>query len=220
MERSRVRGIGMTSQRTRERLVARLGDAGIRDVRVLNVMRQVPRHLFLDEALASRAYEDTALPIGLGQTLSQPWVVARMTEVLIEGRLPDKVLEIGTGSGYQAAVLAALVSRVFTIERIAGLHERSRTLFRELRLDNIRQKLGDGYAGWPAAAPFDGIILTAAPAELPAALLEQLAVGGRLVAPVGEGGEQVLHVVERDESGFHAREAGRVSFVPMREGVE
>ncbi|PWG63930.1 protein-L-isoaspartate(D-aspartate) O-methyltransferase [Sediminicurvatus halobius] len=215
-----VSGIGMTSQRTRERLARRLGDAGIRDARVLNVIRHVPRHLFVDEALASRAYEDTALPIGHGQTISQPFVVARMTELLIEHRLPQKVLEVGTGSGYQAAVLAALVPQVFTIERMRALHERSRRLFRDLRLHNIRQRLGDGYAGWPAEAPFEGVVLTAAPETIPQTLFEQLAEGGRLVAPVGPPGVQELRVYVRTADGVEQRAVERVSFVPMREGLE
>ncbi len=219
-ERQRLRGIGMTSQRTRERLVQRLGDAGIRDVHVLNVLRHVPRHLFVDEALASRAYEDSSLPIGHGQTISQPWVVARMTEVLLEAGTPSRVLEIGTGSGYQAAVLAALVPELYTIERVRALHERCRDLFRQLNLRNVRQRLGDGFAGWPERAPFDAIMLTAAPDVLPPALLEQLAVGGRLVAPVGGAEEQWLRVIERDDSGYRSRDVARVSFVPMRDGTE
>lgn len=220
MDRKRVRGIGMTSQRTRERLVRRLGDEGIRDVQVLNVLRHVPRHLFVDEALASRAYEDSALPIGHGQTISQPFIVARMTEVLLEGVPMRRVLEIGTGSGYQAAVLAALVDEVYTVERIRALHDRCRALFRQLGLGNIRQRLADGFEGWADQAPFDGVILTAAPQSMPSVLLEQLAVGGRLVAPVGDELQQWLRVIERDESGFHSRDVTRVAFVPMRSGVE
>jgi protein-L-isoaspartate(D-aspartate) O-methyltransferase len=219
-EQQRLRGIGMTSQRTRERLVRRLGDAGIRNVHVLNVMRHVPRHLFVDEALASRAYEDSALPIGHGQTISQPWVVARMTEVLLEAGTPSRVLEVGTGSGYQAAVLASLVPELYTIERLRALYQRCRVLFRQLNLRNVHQRLGDGFAGWPDRAPFDAIMLTAAPQALPQALLEQLAVGGRLVAPVGGAEEQWLRVIERDEHGYHSRDVARVSFVPMRDGVE
>ncbi|MGD8430100.1 MAG: protein-L-isoaspartate(D-aspartate) O-methyltransferase [Ectothiorhodospiraceae bacterium] len=220
MDPQSIRGIGMTSQRTRERLVARLGDEGIRDVRVLNVMRHVPRHLFVDEALASRAYEDTALPIGYGQTISQPYVVARMTEVLLEGFQPQRVLEIGTGSGYQAAVLAELVPQVFTVERMRALHERCRRLFRALRLNNVRQRLGDGFGGWPSQAPFDAIVLTAAPPEVPAVLFEQLAPGGRLIAPVGQSGQQSLRLYERDGGSVNCRDVSAVSFVPMLEGVE
>ena len=220
MDGRRLQGIGMTSRRTRERLAARLGDAGIRDVHVLNVIRQIPRHLFVDEALASRAYEDTALPIGHGQTISQPFVVARMTEMLIRHGIPERVLEIGTGSGYQAAVLAALVGRVHTIERIRALHERSRRLFRQLGIANIRQRLGDGQAGWPAAAPFEAIVLTAAPAAIPQALFEQLAEGGRLLAPVGEAEAQELRVYHRDGEALVEEAGEAVSFVPMRGGTE
>lgn len=220
MDRRLRAGIGMTSQRTRERLARRLGDAGIRDPRVLNVIRHVPRHLFVDEALASRAYEDTALPIGYGQTISQPFVVARMTEMLIEHGVPQKVLEVGTGSGYQAAVLAALVPQVFTIERMRALHERSRRLFRDLGLHNVRLRLGDGYAGWPGEAPFEGIVLTAAPEYVPEALFEQLAPGGRMVAPVGPPGRQELRLYARAGDGIEQRAVEWVSFVPMREGLE
>ncbi len=217
----RERGIGMTSQRTRERLVRRLGDSGIRDARVLNVMRHIPRHLFVDEALASRAYEDTALPIGYGQTISQPYIVARMTEALLRGgHEPQSVLEVGTGCGYQTAVLAALVPKVFTIERIRALYSMANGRFRELKLYNIRQRLGDGYKGWEGEAPFDGILLTAAPPQVPQGLLDQLAVGGRLVAPVGETGHQVLRVIDRTDAGLEVHEDSRVSFVPMKEGLE
>jgi len=212
----------MTSQRTRERLVRHLGDHGIGDPRVLNVIRHTPRHLFVDEALSSRAYEDTALPIGYGQTLSQPWIVARMTEALIRDWVPSKVLEIGTGSGYQAAVLAALVDGVYTVERIRGLYERGQRLFRDLGLTNVHQRLGDGTEGWRSMAPFDAILLTAAPPYVPESLIEQLHDGGRLVAPVGgEGGPQMLEVCERRADGTLAREAvAPVAFVPMREGTE
>ena len=222
MDRDRIQGIGMTSQRTRERLVRHLGDRGIRDARVLNVMRYTPRHLFVDEALSSRAYEDTALPIGFGQTISQPWVVARMTEELIRDWNPSKVLEIGTGSGYQAAVLAELVDQVYTIERVRGLYERCRNLFRQLDRHNIHQRLGDGADGWPSAAPFDAILLTAAPEWVPDALVAQLRDGGRLVAPVGGQGEsQMLEVMERRPDGTLARQSlSAVAFVPMREGTE
>ncbi|AGY91952.1 hypothetical protein SPICUR_04875 [Spiribacter curvatus] len=220
MDTQRMQGIGMTSRRTRERLAARLESAGVQDSRVLNVIRQLPRHLFVDEALASRAYEDTALPIGHGQTLSQPFVVARMTEVLIRDGIPRHVLEVGTGSGYQAAVLAALVDRVNTIERIGALHERSRRLFRQLGIHNVRQRLGDGYAGWSAAAPFDAIVLTAAPEAVPAALFDQLADEGRLIAPVGGGGAQELRVWHRQDGALVEETIESVSFVPMRGGIE
>lgn len=215
----RVTGIGMTSQRTRERMVARLSEAGITDVRVLNAIRHVPRHLFVEEALASRAYDDTALPIGYSQTISQPFVVARMTQVLLEGHELQKVLEVGTGSGYQAAVLAGLIPHVFSIERLRALYNRTRRLMHELRLDNVRLRLGDGYEGWPGEAPFDGIILTAAPMAIPKALTEQLVFGGRLVAPVGTDGNQSLVVCERTEQGLVCRDVSRVSFVPMKYGL-
>lgn len=210
----------MTSQRTRERLAARLGDSGISNVHVLNVIRQLPRHRFVDEALASRAYEDTALPIGHGQTISQPFVVARMTEIILRGGFPTHVLEIGTGCGYQAAVLAALCERVYTIERIRELHDRSRSVFRELGFQNIRQRFGDGFQGWPAAAPFDAIILTAAPSAIPAALLDQLKEGGRLLAPVGDANAQSLQLFTREAEQFHKQNIEAVNFVPMLEGVE
>ena len=220
MDAHRLQGIGMTSRRTRERLAARLGDAGIRDVHVLNVIRQIPRHLFVDEALASRAYEDTALPIGYGQTISQPFVVARMTEILIRHGMPQRVLEVGTGSGYQACVLSALVERVHTIERIRALHERSRQLFRQLGMSNIRQRLGDGHAGWPGAAPFDAIVLTAAPTAIPQTLFEQLAEGGKLLAPVGDDRAQELRVYHREGESLVEEAVETVSFVPMRGGTE
>src|SRR6188768_109955 len=187
-----ARGLGMTSQRARDRLIERLVEEGIRDRRVLDVMRQLPRHLFIDEALASRAYEDTALPIGQGQTISQPWVVARMTEALIETKLPRRVLEIGTGSGYQCAVLAQLVEQVYTVERIDELLRNARRRFRKISLANIRSRHDDGRLGWPDEAPFDAIIVTAAGADLEDALLAQLAPHGVLIAPVGPSGRQQL----------------------------
>lgn len=222
IDRDQRQGIGMTSQRTRERLARHLGDRGIRDPRVLNVIRHTPRHLFVDEALSSRAYEDTALPIGYGQTISQPWVVARMTEELIRDRELSKVLEVGTGSGYQAAVLASLVDDVYTIERVQGLYERAKRLFRDLGLANIHQRLSDGNQGWPEAAPFDAILLTAAPEFIPQALVDQMRDGGRLVAPVGrEGGPQMLEAMERRPDGTLVRESiAPVAFVPMRGGTE
>lgn len=220
MNGPRESGIGMTSQRTRERLGARLGDAGIANVHVLNVIRQLPRHRFVDEALASRAYEDTALPIGHGQTISQPFVVARMTEILLRGGFPERVLEIGTGSGYQAAVLAALCGRVYTIERIRELHDRARAIFRELGFDNIRQRFGDGYSGWQSAGPFDAILLTAAPHVVPEVLLNQLAEGGRLLAPIGDAHAQALRLYTREDGQIHEQTVEAVHFVPMLEGVE
>lgn len=219
MDGRRVTGIGMTSQRTRERMVARLSEAGITDLQVLNAMRRVPRHLFVEEALASRAYDDTALPIGYGQTISQPLVVARMTQALLDGHDLQRVLEVGTGSAYQAAVLANLIPQVFSIERLRALHNRARRLMRELRLDNVRLRLGDGYEGWPGEALFDGIILTAAPTAIPKLLTEQLSLGGRLVAPVGTGGNQSMVVCERTDRGLVCHDVSRVSFVPMKHGL-
>jgi protein-L-isoaspartate(D-aspartate) O-methyltransferase len=210
-------GIGMTSLRTRERLVQRLRADGIADERVLEAMRAVPRHLLVDEALASRAYEDTALPIGYGQTISQPYIVARMTEALFAGRPLRRVLEIGTGSGYQTAVLARLADEVYTIERIEPLMRTTRARLLRLGLRNLRYKLGDGTRGWPEPAPYDGIIVTAAPAALPSDLIDQLAIGAKLVIPVGGTGVQQLLVVERTETGHVREELERVSFVPLVE---
>ena len=214
-----TRGTGMTSQRARDRLVERLAAEGIRDRRVLDVMRQLPRHLFIDEALASRAYEDTALPIGQGQTISQPWVVARMTEALIEPKLPRRVLEIGTGSGYQCAVLAMLVERVHTVERIDELLRNARRRFRKLGLSNIRSRHDDGRLGWPEEGPFDAIMVTAAGAALEPALLDQLAPDGCLVAPVGPPGRQNLLRVRSGEEGLVSETLGAVSFVPLLGGT-
>ncbi|NLO80394.1 MAG: protein-L-isoaspartate(D-aspartate) O-methyltransferase [Xanthomonadaceae bacterium] len=219
MDPTLLQGIGMTSQRARERLVARLQEAGIRDPRVLETLRRTPRHIFVDEALASRAYDDTALPIGYGQTISQPYIVARMTELLLEAGTPERVLEIGTGSGYQAAVLAQLVPTVYTIERIKGLLEAARQRFRLLKLYNVRTRYGDGTEGWVQHAPFGGIILTAAPEVIPQELLEQLAIGGRLVAPVG-GRRQQLVLFERTPEGLSRRVLDEVSFVPMLGGTQ
>lgn len=213
-------GIGMTSARTRERLVERLRAEGIRDLRVLERVRNVPRHIFVDEALASRAYEDTALPIGHGQTISQPYIVARMTEALLQGGPLESVLEIGTGSGYQTAILAPLVRRVYTVERIAGLLEHARQRFRELKIRNVITKHVDGGLGLPEYAPFDGIIVTAAPAGMPLELVAQLRIGGRLVLPVGPREEQVLVRVTRTEGGYDKELLERVSFVPLLSGVQ
>ncbi|MBO9663525.1 protein-L-isoaspartate(D-aspartate) O-methyltransferase [Dokdonella sp.] len=216
---SSARGLGMTSQRARDRLIERLVAEGIRDRRVLDVMRQLPRHLFIDEALASRAYEDTALPIGQGQTISQPFVVARMTEALIQLELPRRVLEIGTGSGYQCAVLAQLVEQVYTVERIDELLRNARRLFRKLGIANVRSRHADGRLGWPDEAPFDAIILTAAGAQLEEALLDQLAPDGCLIAPVGPPGRQQLVRVRADAEGWVRESLGAVSFVPLLGGV-
>jgi protein-L-isoaspartate(D-aspartate) O-methyltransferase len=216
---SQNRGIGMTSQRTRERLVKRLRDEGVRNAAVLDVIRNTPRHLFVDEALASRAYEDIALPIGHGQTISQPYIVARMTEVMLGDRELDKVLEIGTGCGYQTAVLAQLVKQVFSIERLGALLPPTRRRLRELGLRNTRLKHSDGSAGWPEHAPYQGIIVTAAPEELPTALLEQLDIGARLVAPIGPKGAQVLTVITRTPTAYEREDLEPVSFVPLLGGA-
>lgn len=211
-------GIGMTSQRVRDRLVDRLREVGIADEATLNAVRVVPRHLFIDEALASRAYEDTALPIGHGQTISQPWVVARMTEVVL-AVAPKKVLEVGTGSGYQAAILGALGLEVFTVERIGDLLRQARKRFRHLGM-NIRTKHDDGRIGWPEHGPYDAIVVTAAAPALVDALIDQLAVGGRLVAPVGGPGGQVLLQLTRQADGTIAQEElAPVSFVPLMPGM-
>jgi protein-L-isoaspartate(D-aspartate) O-methyltransferase len=214
-----ARGLGMTSQRARDRLVERLKAEGIADRRVLDVIGRLPRHLFVEEALASRAYEDTALPIGLSQTISQPWVVARMTEALIEGKVPDKVLEVGTGSGYQAAVLAALVKNVYTVERIEELLRNARRRFRKLGIENIRSRHADGRLGWAEHAPYDAIILTAAGEEIDADLFAQLAPDGVLVAPVGPPGQQRLLRYRHGEKGWASEPLGSVSFVPLLGGV-
>ena len=188
-------GIGMTSQRTRERLIQRLYEEGLSNAQVLEVIRRTPRHLFVDEALAHRAYEDTALPIGHNQTISQPFMVARMTELLLAGGPLDKVMEIGTGSGYQTAILAQTVERVFSVERIQSLQDRAKERLLELNLRNVVFRWGDGWEGWPALAPYNGIIVTAAAREVPQALLDQLAPGGRLVIPVGVDEEQKLLLI-------------------------
>jgi protein-L-isoaspartate(D-aspartate) O-methyltransferase len=215
----RFTGIGMTSLRTRDRLVQRLRDQGISNLAVLDRIRNLPRHIFVDEALASRAYEDTALPIGFGQTISQPYIVARMTEALLDGPPLRKVLEVGTGCGYQTAVLAPLAERIYTIERIEGLQKRARTRLKELGIRNVRFKVGDGSLGWRSQAPFDGILVAAAPLVVPEELMEQLAVGGRLVVPAGpEGNQQLLRIVRR-EQGLERQVLGAVSFVPLVGGV-
>jgi protein-L-isoaspartate(D-aspartate) O-methyltransferase len=214
------RGIGMTSQRTRDRLINRLKEQGISHVELLSVMRELPRHLFVDEALASRAYEDTALPIGHGQTISQPHSVAKMTEILLDGIPKKKVLEIGTGSGYQTAVLSRLVERVYSVERIEPLQNQARERFYQLKHNNIRLKYSDGTWGWEENAPYDGIIVTCAPEEVPEALLKQLAPGGRLVIPVGGSGKQSLRVIDRNGSSFEETVLDDVSFVPLLSGQE
>lgn len=216
---SELSGQGMTSQRARDRLVARLRESGIDNREVLDVIRTMPRHLFITEAMASRAYEDVALPIGHGQTISQPWVVARMSAALIEHGRPQRVLEIGTGSGYQAAVLAALVDSVFTVERIEELLRQARRRFRKLGIDNVRSKYDDGNLGWPEEAPFDGIILTAAGEGIPPGLIDQLAEDGVLVAPAGPPGKQQLLRLRKLDGEVSEENLGAVSFVPLLGGV-
>jgi protein-L-isoaspartate(D-aspartate) O-methyltransferase len=210
-------GIGMTSARTRERLIGRLRNAGISDERVLEAMRTVPRHLFIEEALAHRAYEDTALPIGLGQTISQPYTVARMTEILIVGN-PQRVLEIGTGSGYQTAVLCALKLDVFSIERLEPLHKAARRSLQQAGLRNYRLQLGDGFLGWPEYGPYDAILIAAAAPTVPPALLDQLAPHGRLVMPVGNAERQELILVRRTAEGDVTEKLEIANFVPLVRG--
>jgi len=212
-----LEGIGMTSRRTRMRLVQRLRDAGIQSEQVLDVIGQVPRHIFLDEALAHRAYEDTSLPIGHQQTLSQPYIVARMTELLLAHQ-PEHVLELGTGSGYQTAVLSQLFARVYSVERIRPLQDRARDRLRQLQMRNVLLKHADGGMGWPERGPFNGIIVTAAPTDVPQELLEQLAEGGVLIAPVGEEQQILVEVIRRGDR-YERRELEPVRFVPLLAGV-
>ena len=211
-------GIGMTSQRTRERLIQRLMDQGISQFEVLEAIRSVPRHLFVDEALAHRSYEDTALPIGYGQTLSQPYMVARMSQLALARGRPKKVLELGSGSGYQTAILASLVDEICAIERIKPLVDRAKKQLRALRIRNVRMRHGDGLEGWPGEAPFDLILGAAAPEQVPTVLLEQLAPGGRLILPVG-GRRQQLMMVTATPEGFVEEIIEEVNFVPMVQGV-
>jgi protein-L-isoaspartate(D-aspartate) O-methyltransferase len=213
-----LNGIGMTSQRTRERLIQRLVDQGVSNIAVLDVIRTTPRHLFLDEAMAHRAYEDVALPIGYQQTLSQPYIVARMTELLLGAGPLQRVLEIGTGSGYQTAVLAQLVGEVYSVERIKALQQKARQRMRQLKLRNVHMNHADGGMGWAERGPFDGIMATAAPERIPEELLQQLAPGGRLVIPVG-GQSQHLQVVRRTHEGFETEIVEAVNFVPLRPGT-
>ncbi len=215
----RLSGIGMTSARTRDRLVQRLREQGIANLAVLDRIRNVPRHIFVDEALGSRAYEDTALPIGYGQTISQPYIVARMTEALLEGGAAENILEVGTGCGYQTAVLAPLVTRLYTIERIEPLLVRARERLKELGIRNVRFRHGDGTLGWKAHAPFDGILVAAAPLTVPEALVKQLRVGGRLLVPIGPEGEQELVRLTRREQGVQRESIGAVAFVPLLGGT-
>lgn len=216
-----TRGIGMTSARTRERLMVRLKEQGIRNAAVLNLIRSTPRHLFVDEALASRAYEDTALPIGFGQTISQPYIVARMTEALLADGTPETVLEVGTGCGYQTLILAALVPTVYSVERLGALQLRARQTLNRLKVRNVRFRHADGGWGWPQHAPYGGILVSAAPEEVPAALLAQLAVDGRLVIPVGSpSGQELLLITRRSETDYARKLLDRVSFVPLVGGLE
>lgn len=214
---AQLEGIGMTSRRTRMRLVQRLREGGIESDRVLEVIGQVPRHIFLDEALSHRAYEDTSLPIGHGQTLSQPYIVARMTELLL-AHAPQRLLELGTGSGYQTAVLSQLFPEIYSVERIRPLQDRARDRLRQLNVRNVLLKHADGGMGWPERGPFDGIIVTAAPVEVPRELLDQLADGGVLIAPVGEE-NQVLVEIIRKGNRFERHNLEPVHFVPLLGGV-
>ena len=211
-------GIGMTSQRTRNRMIARLREKGITDEKVLAAMSIVPRHLFMDEAMAHRAYEDTALPIKYGQTISQPWIVAKMTEIVLQQH-PQKVLEIGTGSGYQAAVLGQLVDKVFSVERIDDLTRIARRRFIKLGYMNVRTKTGDGFKGWQSEAPYDVIIATAAPEEIPEDLLKQLKIGGVMILPLGDSKRQNLVKITKTENGYITDQLDAVMFVPFLHGV-
>lgn len=219
MIRSSINGIGMTSQRTRDRMLARLREQGVKDEVTLAAMGEIPRHIFIDEALATRAYEDVSLPIGFGQTISQPYTVARMTEVLRAGNYLKKVLEIGTGCGYQTAVLSRVAIEVYSVERISPLLMRARNHLRDLRMRNIKLKHADGTMGLPELAPFDGIIVTAAASRVPEDLLQQLAIGGRMVIPVGIN-EQILYLIERlDENEYKHTKLEPVKFVPLLGGT-
>jgi protein-L-isoaspartate(D-aspartate) O-methyltransferase len=219
MPSSRNPGIGMTSQRTRMRMVERLRAQGVRDETVLAAMGQVPRHIFVDEALSSRAYEDMALPLGYGQTISSPHTVARMTELARNGRPLGKVLEIGTGCGYQTAVLCRVAKQVYSMERLAVLIRKARRNLREAGITNIHLRHGDGHAGMPEVAPFDAIVMTAAAARAPEALLEQLGAGGRMILPIERNGEQHLFLIERTDRGMVERRMDPVVFVPLLPGV-
>lgn len=216
-----LQGIGMTSRRTRERMINRLKEQGITSNKTLDVIRNTPRHIFMDEALASRAYEDMALPIGYNQTISQPYIVARMTELLLEsvGRL-TKVLEIGTGCGYQTAVLAQLFDHVYSVERILPLQRKAKGHLWDLKHKNVSYLHSDGGWGWPNYAPFDGILVTAAPTEIPEMLLQQMAIGGVMIIPVGHGGSQELQRVIRTTSGYEIESLEPVVFVPFLSGKE
>lgn len=216
-----TRGIGMTSERTRTRLVQRLQAEGVSNQSVLNAIASIPRHIFIDEALAHRAYEDTALPIGLGQTISQPYIVAKMTALLLAAGPRKKVLEIGTGCGYQTAVLAQLVEHVYTIERLQALQQQAQQRLSALAIDNVQFKFGDGFAGWKEHAPFDGIVVTAAPLQVPPSLIEQLSEGGRLIIPVGgQHGTQDLMLYEKCNGQLQSACMEKVKFVPLQPGIQ
>ena len=212
-------GIGMTSQRTRMRMVERLRSQGIRDEIVLSVLSEIPRHLFVEEALASRAYEDISLPLGFGQTISSPYTVARMTELARAGAGLNKVLEIGTGCGYQAAVLSRVAKEVYSVERVAPLLAKARKHFRELRLSNVRLRHADGHLGMPEVAPFDAILISASATHVPRDLLAQLEVGGRMILPMRRSGEQRLWMIERSAHGYVEKKMDAVKFVPLLPGV-
>jgi protein-L-isoaspartate(D-aspartate) O-methyltransferase len=213
-------GIGMTSQRTRLRMIERLRNQGIRDETVLTAMAEVPRHVFMDEAIASRAYEDISLPIGFGQTISSPHTVARMSELMRAGPMPRKVLEIGTGCGYQTAILAKLAEQVYSMERIAALTRLARRNLLKAGIKNVHLRHGDGHAGMSGVAPFDAIVLTAAATQAPAALLEQLTLGGRMILPIATRQDQHLCVIERTDRGYIERRMDTVKFVPLLPGVD
>jgi protein-L-isoaspartate(D-aspartate) O-methyltransferase len=220
MNEQRLQGIGMTSQRTRMRLIDRLVEEGIENQQVLDAIASTPRHIFIDEALSHRAYEDTALPIGCKQTISQPYIVARMTELLLQVGNMNKVLEIGTGSGYQTAILAQIFPQVYSIERIQALQQKAKRLLRQLKLYNVKYHYGDGFKGWPSNEGFDGIIVTAAPSVVPQTLLQQLADGGALIIPVGSQEDvQTLQLIQRHGDEFETHELEKVRFVPLLSGA-
>ena len=219
LSRRLKKGVGMTSERTRKRLLERLASEGIHNKSVLQAIEAVPRHLFVDEALASRAYEDISLPIGYGQTISQPFVVALMTQAVIEDGVPVRVLEIGTGCGYQTAILACLIEEVFSVERIRELHRAARDRLFDIGLRNVKFRYGDGFEGWVDHAPYDAILAAAAPRQIPQALLDQLGVGGRIIMPVGETSGQKLLKITRTQDGYEQQELETVRFVPLVDGI-
>ncbi|MDQ7050486.1 MAG: protein-L-isoaspartate(D-aspartate) O-methyltransferase [Enterobacterales bacterium] len=219
MLKQNLAGIGMTSQRTRSRLVDRLREKGIKEESVLAAIESIPRHIFIDEAMAHRAYEDTALPIGMGQTISQPYIVARMTELLVDSGIMGNVLEVGTGCGYQSAILAQVSFQVYSIERIEALQNKALERFATLDIKNISCKHADGYLGWPLNAPFDAIIVTASPDQIPQALVDQLATGGRMIIPLTQNnGEQQLILLQKTDQGMQQTDLEQVKFVPLVAG--